>query len=228
MPAAPTFAFRRVLLVLGCAALVPLVPFLIVGELPGDQWLSAHEHDDRTFAATGAALLAADVLLPVPSSVIGALLGARLGFAAGFAFALAGLCAGAGIGYALGRLLPLRFSRSKGDASGAGSRTAPALLLIVLSRPVPVLAEAIAITAGVTRVPLPTVALGVVLGNVLYAAALAGNGAALLPDHLAGPGLVLPMLLPVISWLAWRWATRRRRESGSAPSRPPAAGPHNH
>ncbi|HMJ15751.1 MAG TPA: hypothetical protein VK524_30250, partial [Polyangiaceae bacterium] len=70
-------------------------------------------------------------------------------------------------------------------------------------------AEAVAIAAGVTRVPPARFTLAIVLGNVLYAAALAGNGAALLPEQLAGPGLVLPMLLPVVSWLAWRWLRRR-------------------
>jgi uncharacterized membrane protein YdjX (TVP38/TMEM64 family) len=201
------FPLRRVAVVLACAALVPLLPFVIIGELPGDRWLSSAQHNDQTFGTIGAALLAADLLLPVPSSVIGALLGARLGFAAGFAFALVGLCSGALLGYALGRLLPVRFSKEVGDARGT-LREAPALALVILSRPVPVLAEAIAITAGVTRVPLRQFALGMLLGNALYAAALAGNGAALFPDQLAGPGLVLPLLLPVVSWLLWRWARR--------------------
>ena len=208
MPA--SFAVRRVLVVLACSALVPLVPFLIVGELPGDRWLSAQRHDDQTLGAAGAALLAADLLLPVPSSVIGALLGARLGFVAGFAFALTGLCAGALLGYALGRLLPLRFTSSRDAADGPSLRRAPALLIVLLSRPVPVLAEAVAITAGVTRMPAREFTLGMVTGNALYAAALAGDGAALLPGQLAGPGLVLPMLLPVVSWLAWRFMQRRK------------------
>ena len=39
---------------------------------------------------------------------------------------------------------------------------------------------------------------------------LAGNGAALLPDALAGPGLILPMALPVAAWLLWRWLARRK------------------
>ena len=203
----PSFNVRRVLLVLGCSALVPLVPFLIVGELPGDQWLSARHRDDQTFGAVGSALLAADLLLPVPSSVIGALLGARLGFVVGFVFTWLGLCTGALLGYALGRVLPLRFARSGGTDSAVLS-DAPALVLVLLSRPVPVFAEAVAITAGVTRVPLRKFAIGMLSGNALYAAALAGDGAALLPGQLAGPGLVLPMLLPVVSWLAWRWLHR--------------------
>jgi hypothetical protein len=41
-------------------------------------------------------------------------------------------------------------------------------------------------------------------GNAVYALALAGNGATLLPQALAGPGLILPMALPVVAWLLWR------------------------
>ena len=43
-----------------------------------------------------------------------------------------------------------------------------------------------------------------VLGDLLYAVAMAGNGAALWSGNLAGPGLVLPMLLPVVAYLLWR------------------------
>ena len=41
-------------------------------------------------------------------------------------------------------------------------------------------------------------------GNAIYAIVLAGNGAMLVPDALVGPGLVVPMLLPVLAWLIWR------------------------
>jgi hypothetical protein len=41
-------------------------------------------------------------------------------------------------------------------------------------------------------------------GNLVYAAALALNGAELLSGSLIGPGLILPMLLPVAAWLLWR------------------------
>jgi hypothetical protein len=43
---------------------------------------------------------------------------------------------------------------------------------------------------------------------------LALNGAALLPGELLGPGLVLPMLLPVAAWLVWRALHRRRSANG--------------
>jgi uncharacterized membrane protein YdjX (TVP38/TMEM64 family) len=92
---------------------------------------------------------------------------------------------------------------------------APASAVILLSRPVPVLAEAVSLAAGVTRVPLARFALASLTGNGLYAAAMAGNGAALLPEGLAGPGLVLPMIVPVAAWLFWTAKRDRMARSRS-------------
>jgi uncharacterized membrane protein YdjX (TVP38/TMEM64 family) len=201
---------KRVLLVLLAAALVPLVPFALIGELPGERWLDLAGDGALGFGAAGAGLLALDVLLPIPSSVIGALLGGRLGFAAGFAWALCGLCAGHAIGYGLGRLLPSRWTASKPSRVEGELPRAPTLAVVFLSRPVPVLAEAVAITAGAARMPMTQFVASAALGNAAYAAAMAGNGAALLPQGLAGPGLILPMSLPVIAFALWRALARNR------------------
>lgn len=181
------------------ALLVPILPFAIIGEMPGEKWLSATDENAWLFGLTGGGLLVGDILLPLPSSIIGTLLGARLGLAPGFAIALAGLTAGHAAGYFLGRLALRRV--------GADLPEVPTLLIVFLSRPVPVLAEAVAIAAGASRMPFAHY-LGVAFaGNVIYAAVLAANGAMLLPDALLGPGLFIPMLLPVIAWALWRWAS---------------------
>ena len=201
--------------VLLVAALVPLVPFAVIGELPGERWLQAAGATALGFGATGAGLLALDVLLPIPSSIIGALLGGRLGWLVGFAWAFAGLCAGHALGYGLGRIVPARWARQSAAASTTGTPSpdridAPTLAVVFLSRPVPVLAEAVAITAGAARMPLAHFAASAALGNAVYAGALAGNGAALLPQGLAGPGLILPMALPVVAYAVWRALARKR------------------
>lgn len=193
---------RRALWVLTLAALVPLIPFAAVGELPGDRWLMAADESALRFGALGCALLALDVLLPIPSSVIGALLGGRLGFGPGFGWAMLGLCSGSLLGYLLGRLVPRRFTSEV--------PAAPSLALVFISRPVPVLAEAVALTAGAERVPLRGFALSAAVGNAIYAGAMAADGATLLPGGLSGPGLIAPMAVPVVAWVAWRLLTRRR------------------
>lgn len=192
----------RVALLIIITLLTPMVPFAVIGELPGERWLSASDQQAWRFALTGAGLLAIDVLLPVPSSLVGTLLGARLGFMAGGFWAWSGLLAGNAIGYGVGRLLLARLAVPLPQT--------PAWLVIFVSRPVPVLAEAAAIGAGAGRLPfLPF--MGVcAAGNGIYALVLAGNGATLLPHALAGPGLILPLSLPVVGWLLWRWLARRK------------------
>jgi uncharacterized membrane protein YdjX (TVP38/TMEM64 family) len=190
------FSIGRPLAVLLAAALVPILPFVIIGELPGERWLEGSSAGGFQFGALGALLLALDVLLPIPSSIVGAILGGRLGFLHGFAWVWIGLCTGQLAGYALGRLLPSRWASEL--------PAAPTLALVFCSRPVPVLAEAVAIAAGVERLPFASFALAGAAGNAVYAAAMAGDGAALLPQGILGPGLILPMLLPVIAFLAWR------------------------
>jgi uncharacterized membrane protein YdjX (TVP38/TMEM64 family) len=195
----------RAVLIITAALCIPLVPFFIIGELPGERWLSATDEHAVAFALTGAGLLAADALLPVPSSIVGTMLGARLGFGPGALAAFVGMMAGQVLAYAASRWLLRR-------RTGA-LPAAPTLAVVFLSRPVPVLAEAVAIAAGAARVSWPQFLLACGAGNLVYAAALALNGAELLTGSLLGPGLVLPMLLPVAAWLLWR-ATHRDSSTG--------------
>ena len=195
----------RLTLLIVISLLIPLVPFAVVGELPGEQWLSATGNSALMFGLTGSALLAADVLLPIPSSIVGTLLGARLGFIPGWACVWLGLVVGNLAGYVAGRLFLARLV--------SGCPQTPTSLVLFVSRPVPVLAEAVTFAAGAVQMPLMPF-LGIsAAGSGLYALALAGNGAALLPDALIGPGLVLPMAVPALGWLVWRSLAHRRRHS---------------
>jgi len=191
---------RRTLLII-IALLIPIVPFIVIGELPGEKWLSVSGDDALLFGLTGSALLAVDVLLPIPSSIVGTLLGARLGFLPGFLWIWGGLVLGNLVGYLVGWLLLSRLGRDLPEM--------PTLLILFISRPVPVLAEAVTFAAGAGRMSPGHFLVSCGVGNAIYALALAGNGAALVPDNVLGLGLMLPMLLPVLAWSLWRWKTRR-------------------
>lgn len=192
---------KRALVVLMCALLVPIVPFVMIGEMPGERWLNDAGTDSLRFGITGAGLLALDLLLPIPSSIIGALLGGRVGFAPGALWCFLGLFTGHCIGYALGRLTPARWVEA--DRATVG-RSGASWIALLLSRPIPVFAEALALAAGAERMPLSAFISSVAIGDAIYAMLLAADGAALLPDGTWGVGLILPMLLPVIGYLAWR------------------------
>lgn len=193
---------RQLILVVSTALAIPIIPFLVIGELPGERWLSATDDNALRFGFLGGALLAGDTLLPIPSSVIGTLLGARLGFISGTLWTWAGLTIGHLIGYAAGRLLLARL--------GTRLPEVPTLLAVFASRPVPVLAEAVAFTAGAEGLDFSRFLLTAAAGNLLYSVVLAGNGAALLPDAIVGPGIIVPMTLPVVAWLGWHLRKKQK------------------
>ena len=195
---------RRCLTIIVALA-IPIIPFAIIGEMPGETWLSSNDNNAWLFALTGGGLLALDIVLPLPSSIIGTLLGARLGLLPGFCTTFVGLMIGQFAGYLLGRLL---LARADPDLPKV-----PTLMLVFLSRPVPVLAEAMSVAAGASSMPPGQFAATCASGNFFYAVALAANGATLLPDSFSGPALVIPMLLPAVTWGLWVWLSGRSRGS---------------
>jgi len=168
----------------------------MIGELPGEKWLSNADNNAFTFGLTGASLLAADVLLPIPSTIVGTMLGARLDFFAGFIWAWLGLVAGNLIGYYMGRLFLHRSSETIPES--------PTLLVLAISRPIPVFAEAVTFAAGASEVKFNHFLFISTFSNAIFAAVLAKNGAALDSDNIFGVGLIIPMLLPVAGWLIWK------------------------
>jgi uncharacterized membrane protein YdjX (TVP38/TMEM64 family) len=125
-------------------------------------------------------LLALDVFLPVPSSIVSTAAGVLLGFAAGAAIVWAGMMAACLIGYALGARASGAARRFVGDD---GLRRADALArrygdwTIVMCRPVPVLAEASVIFAGLVRAPFARFATITALSNLGIALGYAAFGA---------------------------------------------------
>ncbi len=162
------------------AVVVPFVAFegsvravaVAALERPAARWLTA---------SVLAALLALDVLLPVPSSFVATGAGTLLGFWGGTLATFAGMTGGALLGYAvgasagrsgLGRALD---ARELGRADAAARRWGA--LALVVTRPVPVLAEASVLLAGATRMPRAQFAAAVSLANLGVAAGYAAVGA---------------------------------------------------
>jgi uncharacterized membrane protein YdjX (TVP38/TMEM64 family) len=132
-------------------------------------------------ALVGVALLVADVLVPVPSSVVMVAHGSLYGVAAGSLLSLAGGTGAAVTGWALGRRAdPLR--RWTPDAERRRAERLLArwgLAAVVLTRPVPLLAEAVAVAAGAAHLPVRRVAVAAALGTLPVAVAYAVAGARL-------------------------------------------------
>lgn len=135
-------------------------------------------------AAAGVGLLVADVVLPVPSSAVMIAHGALFGVAVGGLLSLVGAVGAAALGFALGR----RGSRLLERMVSAGTKARADALLerwgalaIVVTRPIPLLAETTAILAGASRMSwarlLGASAGGVLPASVLYALAGASGRA---------------------------------------------------
>lgn len=128
-------------------------------------------------AALGVGALVVDPVAPVPSSVVMAALGVAFGGGGGFVLALAGTTGGALVGVWLGRAAGARLLPRRERAERALSRWG--LLAVAATRPVPVMAETVLITAAAAgRRPGPLVA-AAIAGNVPYALAMATLGGSL-------------------------------------------------
>jgi uncharacterized membrane protein YdjX (TVP38/TMEM64 family) len=126
------------------------------------------------------ALLASDVLLPIPSSIVSTAAGVLLGFWKGVAAIWVGMMSACVIGYAIGTWASGAARRFVGDA---GLATAQRLVerygdwTIVLCRPVPVLAEASVIFAGLIKAPFRKFLVLTTWSNLGVAAGYAAFGA---------------------------------------------------
>ncbi len=132
-----------------------LVPFFLFESYFND--LAARAASGETSTATAAlilgGLLSADVVLPVPSSIVSAAAGALLGFWRGTAVVWIGMTISCALGYAIGARsssLARRFVGEEGLARAGAAAARYGDLAVVLARPVPVLAEASVIFAGLT------------------------------------------------------------------------------
>ena len=125
-------------------------------------------------------LLALDVLLPVPSSIVSTAAGVLLGFGLGAAVIWAGMMVACVLGYAIGARASGLARRFVGEP---GLQRADRLVrhygdwTIVMCRPVPVLAEASVIFAGLVGAPFGRFFVLTALANLGVAIGYAAFGA---------------------------------------------------
>src|SRR5215212_1156007 len=198
---------KRYTIVMGAVFAFLLVLFLVV-EVTGvpllkdpSPWLGS---GSMMVALLGSGLLVADVVLPVPSSAVMVAHGALFGVVGGTLLSVGGSTGAALVGFSLGRrggplLARLVPPEERARADHILSRWGG--LAIVVTRPVPLLAETIAIMAGTSPLGWRQAALAALLGSLppalLYA--LSGATATALTSGVLVFGLVL--LVAGIFWL---------------------------
>ena len=172
-------------LLFAVALAVILVPFALFGESI-TEWAEAVLTSDRSkpyFAALLFALLASDVVMPIPATVVCTAAGYLLGFGLGAAVIFCGMTTSALVGYAIGarwgRGVTRRWvgERELERAERLHRRWGPAAILLL--RGMPVLAEASAVFAGVAGMRRGRFVGLVVISNAVVATAYAALGAKL-------------------------------------------------
>lgn len=157
-------------------------------------------------------LLALDVFLPVPSSLVSAAAGVLLGLVWGTVVVWVGMTVSCVIGYAVGArssALARRLVGADGLARAADAATRYGLAALALCRPVPVLAEASVVMAGMMRVPPARFAVVCVWSNLGVAFVYAAIGAWSMGVNSFLLAFLGAMAFPGAAWLVARvWSAR--------------------
>ena len=165
-------------------------------------------------AITGVVLLIVDAALPVPSSLVMIAHGQLFGVITGALLSLAGSVGSALAAFAIGRAGTRRIRRlvlpeEHERASALLARWGVAA--VVVSRPVPILAETVAILAGSSRLTWMQTALAAAAGSILPATVYAWAGAhARSANYVAIFGGVL-LVTAILGWIGVRRTSTQQR-----------------
>ena len=206
--------------------LVPVLPFLLFGGRFED-WLQSWADDPPSVAATAAVvvgLLATDILLPIPSSVISTFSGWQLGWFLGTVTTWLGMNAGAAVGFALARRWGEPFAAwfSKPDDLECMRQLSEQYgpLVLVLARAVPVFAEASVLIVGIHRLSWRRFLPAVALSNLGISVAYAAFGDIAKEHQWLPLALGVSVAIPVlVAAAAQRWLPRNDREMEKRTSR---------
>ncbi len=187
-----------------------LVPFAIMDEsvaAMAERWVQAGT--GRVLVAVAVpVLLAMDVVLPVPSSVVATASGSLLGLGQGAAVSWVGFQLGAAIGYVVGRAIGVRVVRrlvgpTEMDRAEQAHRRWGAVSLLAC-RAVPVLAESSVMVAGAVRMPFGQFAWLTGLSNVAVALVYAWVGAYALETRALFLAFLASLAVPGVLMVAYR------------------------
>ena len=159
------------------------------------------------------ALLVADVVVPIPATVVMAASGAALGPLPGSLVNVVGLLAAALIGHSLGRAFGHGVAR-RPTGEGAARVGSPPAWAVAASRGVPVASEAVALAAGFARAPLGRFTSASLVGSVVVGTAHGVAGASAVDHPGLAVGAILGALVVQAALLrAVRWRPARRSAS---------------
>ena len=195
-----------------------LVPFFLFEDefnaLAGR--ISSGEVSTSVAALAIGGLLALDVFLPVPSSIVSTAAGVLLGVGMGAAVVWIGMMAGCLVGYFVGVYsapLARRLVGQDGLARAAELANRHGAWAVVLCRPVPVLAEATVVFAGLVRAPIGRFLFVTAASNLGIAAGYAAIGAFSMRLDSFLMAFVGAIAVPGVALLVFRLRAKRFGET---------------
>lgn len=162
---------------------IPIVPFLWLGESFEQSLLKAlrEPSSPSVVIAWVVGLLAADMFLPVPSSAVITYAGGTLGLVQATLVSWIGLSLGAAGGFGLARLfgetIARRFSESQDVARMSDFTRRHGPVALILTRALPILAEACVLMLGAGRLSWRRFLLPMLITNLLLAFTYSACGA---------------------------------------------------
>ena len=209
------------LLLIAIVLALPIVPAVVWGEMFGQgiaDWQTGPP-PAIPFALATAAILASDLFLPIPSSPLMTLAGAQLGWLAATLVCWLGMTIGATLAFAMARRWgPKLVARFVSSEELERLRTATGShvgWMLLATRPLPVLAEAGVLLAGLVGVSwrrfLPTIA----IGNLCIATCYCALGQFSHAREWLTPALAISIAIPILlGWLVRKtalWFVRTSR-----------------
>ncbi len=168
---------------------------------------SSLQRGDMLAALLGVGLLVVDSVLPVPSSLVMIAHGALFGVVIGTLLSLVGRLGFAVVGFAIGRRGGRLLTRLVSPAEHARADALLqrwGLLAIVLTRPVPLLAETAAVLAGASRLAWGPFAFAALVGSLPEALLYALAGSVAATFHNAALVFVFVLVVAAAFWVALR------------------------
>jgi uncharacterized membrane protein YdjX (TVP38/TMEM64 family) len=173
-------------------------------------WMRAHAGPGAALAGVG--LLIADVAIPVPSSIVMILHGALFGVATGAALSLVGGAGATALGFLIGRRggrLLARLVTEKEKARADAVLRKWGALAVLITRPIPLLAETVSILAGASPMGWGRMLAAAVAGNLPAAVLYAITGAT--AKDLSSGFLMFGVVIGIagVFWFAGKLAGNR-------------------
>lgn len=165
------------------------------------------KHGGVLAAALGVGLLIADVFLPVPSSLVMVAHGSLFGVVIGTLLSLVGSVGAALLGFAVGRRGGTLLERAITPAEQARANNMLerwGVLAIIVTRPIPMLAETVVIMSGASSLSWSTVALASLVGSLPPALLYALTGAAVANFQTTSLMFGVVLLVAGLFWLTGR------------------------